>query len=275
MTETSIERYILKADKEYQYYPVESKLYIVNTDKNQADNSVLVELKPIENKVLHLLVKHPGTAVNKELFLTTVWKGKVVTDGSLHQAIFRLRCILGDTQKPYHMVKTAPNLGYILNCEIHPDTAYKPACKINLSDNEKIPALSKAAPNIKEKIKHALSKYFYFANILLFLFCCLLTFFIWEKKNTDTYDAGNHNIFDSVSVHVWGLSEKEETRTRLYVRELVRENLSVYIRKVDSYIDFECVYKNNGNLSQYGVFKKISPDTLVVGLIIDEMENCI
>ena len=71
-----------------------------------------VSLRPQAWSVLCLLAANAGRVVTKEQMLDTVWPGRVVTDGSLAQAVRDVRAALGATG--HDLVKTVARRGYML-----------------------------------------------------------------------------------------------------------------------------------------------------------------
>ncbi|MDA8019044.1 MAG: winged helix-turn-helix domain-containing protein [Thermoanaerobaculia bacterium] len=72
-----------------------------------------VELPPVPTKVLQLLVDQAGRLVTREELRSELW-GDAWLDwqGSLHQAIRRIRLALGDSASSPELVETVPRRGY-------------------------------------------------------------------------------------------------------------------------------------------------------------------
>lgn len=62
--------------------------------------------------VLSYLVRHAGRAVSREELLAAVWSDVAVSDGSLTQAVFVLRRVLGEREEAPGFLATVPRVGY-------------------------------------------------------------------------------------------------------------------------------------------------------------------
>jgi DNA-binding winged helix-turn-helix (wHTH) protein/TolB-like protein len=77
------------------------------------DKVVELEAKPLE--VLHQLLMRPGDVVRKEDLLDSVWPGVLVVDGSLANAVSKLRKVLGEDDA---IIRTVPKVGYRLSVPV-------------------------------------------------------------------------------------------------------------------------------------------------------------
>ncbi len=75
---------------------------------------VALERKPLE--VLRCLLLAEGELVTKQELFDSVWAGRVVTDGVLSQAIFRIREVLGDADRS--LLRTVHGYGFRLDAPI-------------------------------------------------------------------------------------------------------------------------------------------------------------
>jgi cholera toxin transcriptional activator len=66
--------------------------------------------------LLHYFLKNPGKILSRQELLDHVWSDRVVSPGSLNQAISSLRTLLGDEQKR-EIILTIPRRGYQFNAE--------------------------------------------------------------------------------------------------------------------------------------------------------------
>ena len=76
-------------------------------------NSVSI-LSIYENKILEMLISHPGSVKTREEILLHAWEGRRVGAGRFGQCIFRLRAILGD-EHDHDILQTVPRKGYVFN----------------------------------------------------------------------------------------------------------------------------------------------------------------
>ncbi len=90
----------------YELYPILGRL---------VRGGRVVPLTQIDLQLLTLLVEHDGEIVPREVFLGTVWPGRVVEDANLTTSLYRIRRQLGED-----IVKTAHGLGYRLGCAAEP-----------------------------------------------------------------------------------------------------------------------------------------------------------
>lgn len=75
-----------------------------------------VSLGYAEVYLLDYFAKHPGEMISRQELLDHAWGGRVVSQGSLNQAISTLRALLGDDQKR-EIIITVPRRGYQLNAD--------------------------------------------------------------------------------------------------------------------------------------------------------------
>jgi len=75
---------------------------------------VNAERKPLE--VLALLLRHAGEVVAREDFFDELWRGRVVVDNSLTNAVAKLRRLLGDTDGT--TIVTVSTIGYRLDAPV-------------------------------------------------------------------------------------------------------------------------------------------------------------
>lgn len=73
-----------------------------------------VSLGYAEASLLQYFAEHPGEALSRQQLLEHAWVDRVVTQGSLNQAISALRSLMGDDQKR-EIILTVPRRGYQLN----------------------------------------------------------------------------------------------------------------------------------------------------------------
>lgn len=98
----------------------------LGSEELRDDEGGIVALRPQAFAVLRHLALNTGRMVGKEELLDAVWPGRVVTDGSLVQAIGAVREALGDAGQ--RLLKTVPRRGYLLVADAltPPDTARVP-----------------------------------------------------------------------------------------------------------------------------------------------------
>jgi TolB-like protein/DNA-binding winged helix-turn-helix (wHTH) protein/Flp pilus assembly protein TadD len=87
----------------------------------QAGQRMHVEPKVMD--VLLCLARHAGQVVTRDMLLTEVWKGVVVTDDVVTRCISELRTVLRDTGRDRRFIRTIPKRGYSL---LAPVTALTP-----------------------------------------------------------------------------------------------------------------------------------------------------
>jgi cholera toxin transcriptional activator len=75
-----------------------------------------VSLGYAEAYLLNYFVSHPGEMVSRQELLEHAWSDRVVSQGSLNQAISSLRSLLGDDHKR-EVILTVPRRGYQFNAE--------------------------------------------------------------------------------------------------------------------------------------------------------------
>lgn len=70
-----------------------------------------------EAYLLEYLLKHAGEMLSRQELIDYAWRDRVVSQGSLNQAISNLRALLGDDQKR-EIILTVPRHGYQLNGDV-------------------------------------------------------------------------------------------------------------------------------------------------------------
>lgn len=84
----------------------------------------IVRLEPRSWDVLLYLLRNPGRLISKQELVDEVWRGAIVSDAAVSQAVLRVRSALGDSSKSPSYVETVPRKGYRF---IAPVAAEKPA----------------------------------------------------------------------------------------------------------------------------------------------------
>ncbi len=82
----------------------------------QGERTARLESRAMD--VLMVLVARAGAVASVEDLMTAVWKGVVVTDGSVYLAISQLRQALGDTEHGASYIETVPKRGYRLTVPV-------------------------------------------------------------------------------------------------------------------------------------------------------------
>lgn len=99
--------------------------------------AVALEPKPLD--VLLCLLRAEGELVTKEELFDVVWSGRVVTDGVLSQAIWRIREVLGDVDRS--MLRTVHGYGYRLDVPIEIEGRDVPGTRLQLEAGQSLPNL--------------------------------------------------------------------------------------------------------------------------------------
>ncbi len=81
------------------------------------DGGTIRRLEPKQMRVLLLLASRPNRTVTRDELVATVWRHRIVTEGSLSVAIHQLRRSLGDNAKFPEYIQTLPGRGYRLVAE--------------------------------------------------------------------------------------------------------------------------------------------------------------
>ena len=89
--------------------------------------------------VLLSLLRAEGELVTKEELFDSVWAGRVVTDGSLSQAIYAIRAALGDTDKT--RLRTVHGYGFRLDVPIAVSGQHDPGTRLALSAGQELPGI--------------------------------------------------------------------------------------------------------------------------------------
>jgi TolB-like protein/DNA-binding winged helix-turn-helix (wHTH) protein len=95
--------------------------WIVDPESNlleRGERSTRVEPRAMD--VLVHLAGRDGAVTSVEQLISAVWKGVIVSDGSVYLAISQLRQALGDTEKGASYIDTVPRRGYRLTVPVVP-----------------------------------------------------------------------------------------------------------------------------------------------------------
>ncbi|SEA22144.1 winged helix-turn-helix domain-containing protein [Microbulbifer marinus] len=83
-----------------------------------------LRLEPQVGEFLHLLVRHAGEVVSRDIIAGEIWSNRVVSDDALRAMVKKLREALGDDARNPRYIKTLPLKGYAL---IAPTKPLRPA----------------------------------------------------------------------------------------------------------------------------------------------------
>jgi DNA-binding winged helix-turn-helix (wHTH) protein len=75
-----------------------------------------INLGYAEAFLLEYFARHPGEMISREHLINHAWGDRVVSQGSLNQAVSNIRALLGDDQKR-EIIITVPRRGYQLNAD--------------------------------------------------------------------------------------------------------------------------------------------------------------
>ncbi|TKJ79217.1 hypothetical protein PkoCFBP13504_20775 [Pseudomonas koreensis] len=101
-----------------------------------------------EVRVLYQLISQSGEVFSKEQLVLFGWPGRVVTFGSLTQAIFNIRSCFG--AEGHSVIVTSPKAGYMFNTNFLAVTEYEEGLQENVIDMVTGAALAK--PVVKNKV---------------------------------------------------------------------------------------------------------------------------
>ncbi len=79
------------------------------------ERPIVCHLGGAEIRVLYKLISSPGEILSKEQLISFGWPGRVVTVGSLNQAIFNVRSFFG--VDGHSVIVTSPKAGYMFNTD--------------------------------------------------------------------------------------------------------------------------------------------------------------
>jgi TolB-like protein/DNA-binding winged helix-turn-helix (wHTH) protein/Tfp pilus assembly protein PilF len=89
--------------------------WLVEPSLNQVSrDGVAQKIEPRKMELLRVLARRPGELVTTEELLDTVWRGSVVTQGSVYQSVASLRRLLGDESDQPTYIETISRKGYRL-----------------------------------------------------------------------------------------------------------------------------------------------------------------
>ena len=79
----------------------------------------VVTLPPKAFDLLRIMVTSPGCVLTKDELLADVWRGSIVEEGNLTQAVSVLRKALGESRNDHRYIVTVPGSGYRFVAEVH------------------------------------------------------------------------------------------------------------------------------------------------------------
>jgi transcriptional activator of cad operon len=77
-------------------------------------NGLTLECEPRVFELLVFFCRNPQEALSRELLVSHVWKGRVVSDAAVNRAVGELRKLLEDNPSSPHWIKTVSKIGYRL-----------------------------------------------------------------------------------------------------------------------------------------------------------------
>jgi TolB-like protein len=119
--------------------------YALDADRRELYRGV--RLVPVEPQVLDLLlylIRNRQRVVSKDDVLSSVWRGRIVSDSALTTRINAARAALGDNGQEQRFIKTLPRKGLRF---VGPVQEERPAADVAPADSKSLPALA-AKPSI-------------------------------------------------------------------------------------------------------------------------------
>jgi len=107
-------------------------------------------------ETLMVLVRHPGQMVSKDELMEAIWPGRYMEEGSLKQAIFTLRKVLGGDTDDTQYIVTAPGRGYSFSGTveriassqtreaIQTESTLAPSAALSRSDTQPMPVTARS-----------------------------------------------------------------------------------------------------------------------------------
>lgn len=208
-----------------------------------------------EAYLLEYFLKHPDEMLSRQELIDHAWRDRVVSQGSLNQAISNLRALLGDDQKR-GIIMTVPRHGYQLNGEILIESrewlARKAEILIPTSSSQATEVNVSPRQNSKMRGEHDWSVLILSGAILLLLialiaggvnryFYSLLPPYLIESTNSD-----------SLKLTLIVKDEEELTATRTLLAPMIArmEKLGggeVLVARSHHYVEFDCL-REDGTL---------------------------
>lgn len=110
-----------------------------------------VSLGYAEAFLLEYFITHPGKVVTRQELIDHAWTDRIVSQGSLNQAISNLRSVLGDDQKR-EIIVTVPRRGYQFNSDTLMDWATWLSRKQAILDSSEAETLASPMPGAKPAV---------------------------------------------------------------------------------------------------------------------------
>ena len=85
-----------------------------------------ISLEPLGMSLLLYLAEHPGRVISTNELINKVWRGQIVSDGTVYQWIHRLRKALGDDSHNPRYIETIPKKGYRLLAPVRVPQSHSP-----------------------------------------------------------------------------------------------------------------------------------------------------
>ena len=161
-------------------------------------------LEPRQHKLLLVLLQNASQVVSREQLISSVWDGRVVSEGAINRAVSMLRKAFSSLDPQTDYIETLPKLGYRL----------LPAATIITS------GLPEALPDATAPSPHR--QRFGLAGLGLGILLCSLAAWFMLSKTVQLLVAGNAVPHTSFNGRESQLNNNRQTNVLLYQRQALR-----------------------------------------------------
>jgi DNA-binding winged helix-turn-helix (wHTH) protein len=218
-----------------------------------------ISLGYAEAFLLEYLARHPGEMISREHLINHAWGDRVVSQGSLNQAVSNIRALLGDDQKR-EIIITVPRRGYQLSADalmgrdqwlerkqqILESSSLVDSPDVNV--DAKPPSTSKEPSDIKERW------YEWRLTVLWTLVTILLVSLTAGALSRYFYEIWPPYVLEysqtsKMQLTVLARNEKELTETKAYIAPIVQRlsaitDGKVLINRMHNHLKINCLHSD-------------------------------
>ncbi|MGP9802722.1 winged helix-turn-helix domain-containing protein [Rheinheimera sp. NSM] len=166
-------------------------------------------LEPRQHKLLLVLLQHASQVVSREQLISSVWDGRIVSEGAINRAVSMLRKAFVSLDPQTNYIETLPKLGYRLLPAATIITTGLPA---------RHPATTVLTPH---------RRWFVLTGLVILL--CSLTAWFLLSKTVPQLSAGNAMPHTSFNGRESQLSNNHQANALLYQRQAGDGNYQIWL----------------------------------------------
>jgi DNA-binding winged helix-turn-helix (wHTH) protein/TolB-like protein/tetratricopeptide (TPR) repeat protein len=218
------------------------------------DGGEAISLMPKAFEILHYLVEHAGSVVEKDEIMAAIWPDTAVEENNLTQNISTLRRLLGEKHRDNRFIATVPGKGYKFVAEVR-ETPNPPQNELSpVDDPETAEAAHKSNGQYNQESRNEITRKYGLTPKWMFAgagaLVIIVAAFIWLSWG----EAENEAIR---SIAVLPFNIVEPTSETEYLSEGIAENV---INSLSHLADLKVISRNSTFR-----FKGVQPDSKAIG----------